>query len=247
MAKKVLYLLLVFGFFFSCSVQKRAHRKGYYVSWNHSSNSKGIKKETTTKANEEVVITEEIKTQKEKVEASAGTNYIINETFPKTKLILSDTCGDLVIMRNGTQVLAKVLEITDDKIKYKRCDNLEGPTIITSTDNVHTIKFVNGVSQAFEIRAKQNNYNEPKSQSNHSAQKLNRYALAAFILSILGIFPLYLIGSILGLIFAVKAEREIAKNPEKYKGEGLALAAKIISLVVIAIVILALVIIILAA
>ncbi len=236
MIKKGLYLLLIFNFLISCTVQKRAHRKGYYISWNHTSGTKTLKKEKEPikKPIEELVLTERVKSESEKTEASTSTSFSNKASIIKPKLILSDTCGDLILMRDGTQILAKVLEITDDKIKYKRCDNLDGPTIITSTNNVHTIKFVNGVSQAFELSVKQNNYGGSQPFNNYNAQKTNPYAVAALVCAIVGVWPLSFLGSIFGLIFAIRAEREINKNPERYKGKGLAIAAKVISIVMLA-------------
>lgn len=247
---KCFVLVFFISIFSNCSVQKRAHRKGYYISWNHTSGTKALKKEKepVKKPLEELVITEYVKSESEKTEASTTTNLSNKATIIKPKLILSDTCGDLILMRDGTQIVAKVLEISDEKIKYKRCDNLDGPTIITSTNNVHTIKFVNGVRQTFELSANHDRTSlsgapNPIYSNN---QRTNPFAIAAFVLSILGVWPLTLLGSIIGLIFAIKAERDIAKNPDKFKGKGLALAAKIISLVMIVLVLLILVIFVLA-
>src|SRR5690554_4319044 len=37
-----------------------------------------------------------------------------------------DKC-DNIILRNGDEVKAKVIEVTETEVKYKRCDNLNGP------------------------------------------------------------------------------------------------------------------------
>jgi Domain of unknown function (DUF4190) len=68
-------------------------------------------------------------------------------------------------------------------------------------------------------------------------KKSNGLGIAGFILSLI---PFYGIGSILGLIFSAIALTQIRKNPEKYKGRGLARAGLIISIVVLALVIVAL-------
>jgi len=41
----------------------------------------------------------------------------------------SANAQDLITLRNGDQITARVAEITLTEIKYKRFDNLDGPTI----------------------------------------------------------------------------------------------------------------------
>lgn len=53
---------------------------------------------------------------------------------------------DFIIKTNGNEIKAKVLEITIDVIKYKKFDNLEGPTISILKSEVFMIKYANGTS-----------------------------------------------------------------------------------------------------
>jgi hypothetical protein len=64
-------------------------------------------------------------------------------------------------------------------------------------------------------------------------------AIVSLILSLLGLTPILpLIGSIGGIITGVIARREIRANPEKYSGDGVALAGVILGWIGIALVIL---------
>ena len=51
---------------------------------------------------------------------------------------------DLIILKNGNKIEAKVLEISPTEIRYKRFDHLDGPTNIVMVINVHSIKYENG-------------------------------------------------------------------------------------------------------
>jgi len=56
----------------------------------------------------------------------------------------SVTAQDLVILREGSVIEAKVMEISPTEIRYKRFDYLDGPTVIVPTSNVLSIRYENG-------------------------------------------------------------------------------------------------------
>ncbi len=51
---------------------------------------------------------------------------------------------DIITLKNGDEIKAKVTEISSTEIKYKRFENLEGPTVVISKADVFTIKYENG-------------------------------------------------------------------------------------------------------
>ncbi len=51
---------------------------------------------------------------------------------------------DTIVLKNGTGIQAKVLEIAPGQIKYRRQDNPEGPIYTTGTAGVVFIKYANG-------------------------------------------------------------------------------------------------------
>jgi hypothetical protein len=63
---------------------------------------------------------------------------------------------DVLIRRNGDEIATKVLEITLSEIKYKRFDNLEGPTISILKSNVFLIKYENGTQEVFQNNLPEN-------------------------------------------------------------------------------------------
>ena len=63
--------------------------------------------------------------------------------------ICSVAAQDLIVLRNGTMIEAKVTEISPTEIRYKRFDNLDGPTIVIPVADVLSIKYENGTYEIF--------------------------------------------------------------------------------------------------
>lgn len=57
---------------------------------------------------------------------------------------------DLITLRDGTDIEAKVLQVSPDEIKYKRTDNPDGPDFILPTADVLLIRYANGANQVFD-------------------------------------------------------------------------------------------------
>jgi hypothetical protein len=52
---------------------------------------------------------------------------------------------DMIVLKDGNMIEAKVLEMSPTEIRYKRADNLNGPTIVLPVDRVLSIRYENGV------------------------------------------------------------------------------------------------------
>jgi hypothetical protein len=61
--------------------------------------------------------------------------------------ICSVAAQDLIVLKNGEMIEAKVTEISPTEIRYKRVDNLDGPTIVIPATSVLSIKYENGTSE----------------------------------------------------------------------------------------------------
>lgn len=57
---------------------------------------------------------------------------------------------DLLMLRSGDEIKAKVMEITNTEIKYKKYDNVNGPTISINKSEVFMIKYENGAKDVFK-------------------------------------------------------------------------------------------------
>ncbi len=246
--KKIIYFALFTALFAACTVKKRTYTKGYYIDW--------VKK-TDKKPN---TVLRSV-TQQQGTSSSVTTlptrpiaeDYRLSQTAFNEPLVLASSlrafdftkapsfnlepeCGDVVTFRNGETLKVKILEITDAAIKYKRCDNLEGPLISVSKSKIAGIKYLNGVEEVFKQEATtQSSRNEDKFEDKKAyKQKSHPISIAVLVLSILGLF-LFPIFNIVALAIAPTGIRRILEQPKLYNGEGLILAGKIISWVVLGI------------
>ena len=53
---------------------------------------------------------------------------------------------DVIIRKNGDEIQAKVLAVSDSEIDYKKWSNQNGPTYTMSKDDVFMIKYIHGSS-----------------------------------------------------------------------------------------------------
>lgn len=88
--------------------------------------------------------------------------FIVDEMKPKVFGTNEDSC-DMIILRNGEEISAKVLEIGIHEIKYKKCVNLNGPTISILKNDVFMIKYSNGTKDVMESTDNFSNDNSDKS------------------------------------------------------------------------------------
>ena len=56
---------------------------------------------------------------------------------------------DLLILKDGSDIQVKVLEVLVDEIKYKKFSNIDGPTYTMEKDFVFMIKYANGEKDLF--------------------------------------------------------------------------------------------------
>ncbi len=79
---------------------------------------------------------------------------------------------DYIILKNGDEIIAKVLEINDLKIDYKRFSNQEGPTYHINKSEIFMIKYASGDKDVFNTSNSQNKtvaYTQPPvKKSNNS-------------------------------------------------------------------------------
>lgn len=235
----LLVLVFVAIIFSKCHVMKRTYRNGYYIAWNkkssHLKNDNTLKKEDA-ELNDIVNYTEPILS--EPLLASTEQSIIPN----KKNIIIEpvaepiDSCGDIITLKNGEDIVAKVLEVSQTNIKYKKCNNLDGPLMVESVDNVFMIKYVNGSKDVFNKPAKPKVDSPKKEDAQTGEKKYNKFAVMSFIFALF--FIVWGISCILSLIFAIKALRQMKKEPGKYKGKALAMVGLIVSAVVLGLILL---------
>ena len=66
-------------------------------------------------------------------------------------LLLSINCfsQDTITKRNGERIIAKIIEISLDEVKYKKFDYQDGPTYVNSKSDIDMIQFSTGIKEYF--------------------------------------------------------------------------------------------------
>ncbi len=84
------------------------------------------------------------------------------------------SADDIIVMRNSEKINAKILEVSDIEIKYKKTNNLDGPTYSTKTSQINTIIYENGDVQVYNQPAAQPVRNETVYSESLASQPVER-------------------------------------------------------------------------
>ena len=82
---------------------------------------------------------------------------------------------DMIILKDGNVIEAKVIEISPSEIKYKRFDHLDGPTIVIPAANVLSIKYENGSHEIITTVHVTEQRNTQSSRSQNTAIDPNNF------------------------------------------------------------------------
>jgi len=247
--KLIFTILMSLTLLNSCQIEKRHFRDGYNITSVFNS-KKALKKESKTPQNspsneeqnqnsvyassgnisEEIALTKEFKNfnqNKKSIEVGNG-----SEKFYET-----NKC-DLITLKSGEDKSVKVIEVNDSEIKYKVCDNLDGPLFVTKKSDIFRITYSNGTVEVFDKNSplnKDNYVNTSKTETENQGsqnQETNVLAIIGLIAGILAIITsiIPILGwffGLLGFVLGLIAFNQIKKSPTKFKGLGLAKAAMI--------------------
>ena len=72
---------------------------------------------------------------------------------------------DMIIKSDGAKIEAKVLYIESDVVKYKKINNLDGPTYSLNQDDIATILYANGTVDVFQKKSPSEKYDPTALQS----------------------------------------------------------------------------------
>jgi hypothetical protein len=119
------------------------------------------------------------------------------ETSIKTKIRQlvnmqnEDSC-DNIILKDGNEISGKVTEIGLNEIRYKKCTNLNGPTVVLDKTKVLMIKYPNGTKDIVGTTTVEKETTEPEEYRNNGASRV-----FGWVFMIVGIL-IFLFASILG-------------------------------------------------
>ena len=86
--------------------------------------------------------------------------------------VFSANAQDLIILKDGNVIEARVTEISPSEIRYKRYAHLDGPTVVIPVSRVLSIRYENGMVEIFNAVAETKTETEPEQvQENLSQEK----------------------------------------------------------------------------
>ena len=214
-ARNSVLILLILLVYSSCTVKKRAYRKGYYIEYSkHLSHTDQTKKQKETQPIEE---DSEAKLKSHYAEpmtdfASGEDPYASLLKPNERRKIYSEECNDIIVMKNGDEVKAKVIEINETEVKYKLCDNIEGPLVIANKSNVFMIKYSNGSKEILANESAQKKTEKGnQTRKDNGKPKVEGNVITGLVFSILAVLlffamiPLFLTAISADLIAAFLA------------------------------------------
>jgi hypothetical protein len=254
-APNLIILTLVISFLGSCALEKRKYLPGYSCEWYSSKqfdNSCPPVENLTTDRHDDyenqvqksILLAENNSnssnlTVSEIVSAQQTPDYNAYGAKSLTLNCKSDRdinidsvpkapqC-DLLILKNGQELKVKVIEVGTKEVRYKLCENLEGPMFVKDKSEVFLIKYPNGTSSIIsEIESETRAVKNPVS----TEKKIEAFSLSGAIASIIGLFAFGVFFGSAAVIFGAIGLSKINKDPEHLKGKEYAIAGIIVGII----------------
>ena len=89
--------------------------------------------------------------------------------------IFSVNAQDLIILKDGNIIEAKITEISQIEIKYKRFNHLDGPIIVIPKINILSIRYENGSSEIINAIANTNSINLHSKRHSNKAMNQDKF------------------------------------------------------------------------
>lgn len=213
----------------SCSIEKRLYRPGFHVEShlfgkNVSKTSSGnISKEITVSNDNDLVL------EVAPMEPDLKTSSLL-------EVMLDTTRCDTIIFYEGTRLVAKVESISRAEVKYRKCNNLDGPVYIEVTDYISSIRYSNGTREVFKevqnpafnvdsgVQPYATNAPQAKAVTPPGEKQLEGFGFIGFLALILGAVVINsdpdfaAIAGLVSLIFAIISFSRFSSEGEKLSG-----------------------------
>ena len=187
----------------------------------------------------------EIVQKKEKRNTSKAKPKFIKIIKNLLKPMPIDSC-DVIITKDGEEIICKVEIIDIDVIKYRKCSDEKSPLISVLKSDMFLIKYANGEKYVLKDQKKSINIEDDKniseSNSSNKKKKIDGFGLAGFLISSLSIpfwwfYAMYIgmAAGVIAIIFGIISIRRIIKKRESRKGLGLAILSLVLGGLLVAI------------
>ncbi|MBC7861847.1 MAG: hypothetical protein IAF38_02660 [Bacteroidia bacterium] len=97
--------------------------------------------------------------------------YFLLSVFPL--LFFFAKAQDTIYMKNGDKLNAKILEVGVYEIKYKKTQNIDGPTYTSLKNEVALIEYKNGFKEVYTANNNNGNQNNNRNNSYNGRDRSN--------------------------------------------------------------------------
>ena len=189
----------------SMGIEKRRYSKGYHIdilkkSLDPVSNRSSLRTSDLNKAAENKRILHPSGTENGQSSQAHEADYSV---------IADDECADVITYKSGKRITVKVVDIDEEHITYKKCDDVNGANYVVRKSAVQSIKYADGDVDTFEDKRETSIAGAPKAKdytpfaggepSNSGFATLS-LIFGILTLLTLSLYFLYPLGLILGLI-----------------------------------------------
>lgn len=223
---KLLLTLLALTLITSCTIEKRLYRPGYHIESSlfkkSSRESTGRKNITKLPRKEEIVVQFENKVSPSSLDAEPALTQF------------SIPC-DTMVMANGDRLTVKVETITEDKIVYLKCENLEGPRYEVRLSKVDYVVYANGQIEKIIPQTPEKSNNNTVASSEESAtgnsngakekKQFEPFGVASLSALLLALFISSLVPTVASvltlasLVLAIISLVRFKAEPKKFRGK----------------------------
>ena len=225
--KKFIYLL-AFAFVStifldSCSVQKRYHRKGYTINWNHVAFS--VKNNKKSKENESELAMKDQKMENEDLSENFKrniSNYNVSEKYTVSQTMDMASVDNVIPVNDNIEDLEYLGSLKNEKSKSIP------PKKETKIGFFQKV-ISNRINKSIDKIKKANA--ELKKPVKEGETKLHWAALTGFITSLVGLFISPIILGITAIVFSAIGLSAIRRNPDIYKGKGFAITGLVVGII----------------
>lgn len=218
MKKLFLFIGLTGMILSSCTLQKRSYRDGYYLSFNHSRSKKPTQVKDA-EVSRMPLVTTAFKTEALPDKKLIATLKPQSPGFVATGTKFFENGCDSIFFKNGDIILARVQEINPGEIKYKNCNNTDGPLYVVEKKSILRITYSNGTVETISAPVSTDRTSK-EWKTTDEITRARGEASDAFVFSLIA-FPamlFYLSGIVLAIFAIIKARRALSvlmRNPRE--------------------------------
>jgi hypothetical protein len=190
---------------------------------------------TTRQPANNVISTETTATvQEPTVSAPSSAPAPPSHSVAKDTAVKKATHCERVVFRDGTERDVILLEIGIGEIRFKSCDNPDGPVYIKEKSSIFMIVHKDGSKEVMkeeEVKPSPTELNNYNDEPYKRPVRTNRSIITGFIFSLTGFYPLIFVGSLIGIIMSAVYLNKNRENPEVYSMDKMARTTLILSII----------------